>query len=309
MSLWRSISGRLAAFTSASRRKPPSVGCAGGHVDCWSRRVAAALAASAVISTTSADESGAQTVEKAAPAPFPKFEAKRVRPPKPGTKQRIKIQIETPANIPAPPAATEAVAPAAPHKGRYTGFWAEISDSLADGGPGRLAKALRALDGDTPVAAPRLQLMQEIATARGVQILTASVGTDVSPALVLAVIAVESAGKAEAVSSAGAQGLMQLMPDTAARFGVSNALDSGENIAGGVKYLNWLMGEFNRDPVLVLAGYNAGEGSVRSHAGVPPFAETRDYVPKVLAAFQVARSLCMTPPELITDGCVFRRVK
>ena len=59
--------------------------------------------------------------------------------------------------------------------------------------------------------------------------------------------------------------------------------------------------------MLVLAGDNAGEGAVRSHQGVPPFPETRDYVPKVLAAYQVARSLCMTPPELITDGCVFRR--
>lgn len=65
------------------------------------------------------------------------------------------------------------------------------------------------------------------------------------------------------------------------------------------------MGEFDRDPILVLAGYNAGEGSVRKHAGVPPFAETRDYVPKVLAAFQVAQGLCLTPPELISDGCVF----
>jgi soluble lytic murein transglycosylase-like protein len=132
-----------------------------------------------------------------------------------------------------------------------------------------------------------------------------TVGTRVSPALVLAVIAVESSGRADAVSHAGAQGLMQLMPDTAARFGVKNSLKPEENIAGGVKYLDWLMGEFNNDPILVLAGYNAGEGSVRNHAGVPPYAETRDYVPKVLAAFQVASGLCATPPELISDGCVF----
>lgn len=126
-----------------------------------------------------------------------------------------------------------------------------------------------------------------------------------SPALVLAVIAVESAGKVDAVSGAGAQGLMQLMPATAERFGVEDSLIPAENILGGVKYLNWLMDEFDRDPILVLAGYNAGEGSVRTYEGVPPFEETRDYVPKVLAAFQVARGLCQTPPELITDGCVF----
>ena len=157
----------------------------------------------------------------------------------------------------------------------------------------------------TKVAAPRMQQMQEIAKANGIDILRSTIGTQVSPALVLAVISVESAGRPDAVSSAGATGLMQLMPDTAARFGVVDSLLPTENIAGGVKYLDWLMGEFDRDPILVLAGYNAGEGSVRKHAGVPPFAETRDYVPKVLAAFQVAKGLCQTPPELITDGCVF----
>ena len=141
---------------------------------------------------------------------------------------------------------------------------------------------------------------------QGVEILRSTVGTNVSPALVLAVISVESAGRADAVSSAGAQGLMQLMPATAARFGVRDSFLPAQNIAGGVKYLNWLMEEFGNDPILVLAGYNAGEGSIRKHSGVPPYAETRDYVPKVLAAFQVARALCATPPELVSDGCVFQ---
>ena len=63
---------------------------------------------------------------------------------------------------------------------------------------------------------------------------------------------------------------------------------------------------FGGDPLLVLAGYNAGEGAVRAHQGVPPFGETRDYVPKVLAAYDMARKLCMTPPLFVTDGCVFR---
>jgi soluble lytic murein transglycosylase-like protein len=66
------------------------------------------------------------------------------------------------------------------------------------------------------------------------------------------------------------------------------------------------MEEFGNDPILVLAGYNAGEGAVRKHGGVPPYKETRNYVPKVLAAFQVARALCLTPPQLISDGCVFQ---
>lgn len=130
-------------------------------------------------------------------------------------------------------------------------------------------------------------------------------GTDVSPALVLALISVESAGQITAESHAGAQGLMQLMPATAARFGVTDRLNPAENIKAGVAYLAWLMDHFGKDPILVLAGYNAGERAVRSNAGVPPYAETRSYVPKVLAAWTIAKWLCQTPPPLMTDGCVF----
>ena len=134
-----------------------------------------------------------------------------------------------------------------------------------------------------------------------------TVGTRVSPALVLAVMAVESGGRVDAVSRAGAQGLMQLMPATAARFGVSDAFDADQNVAGGVAFLDLLVGMFDGDPILVLAGYNAGENSIADNNGVPPYAETRDYVPKVLEAFRTARALCLTPPELISDGCVFAR--
>jgi len=129
----------------------------------------------------------------------------------------------------------------------------------------------------------------------------------VSPALALAVIAVESGGRADAVSHAGAEGLMQLMPAAAERFGVTDRKNAKESIQGGVKYLDRLMQDFDGDPVMVLAGYNAGENAVRKHGGVPPFAETRDYVPKVLAAFAVARGLCLTPPMLISDACAFRQ--
>jgi hypothetical protein len=73
-----------------------------------------------------------------------------------------------------------------------------------------------------------------------------------------------------------------------------------------VAYLDWLMGNFNRDPLMVIAAYNSGEGAVTANGGVPPYAETRDYVPKVLAAWQVAQGLCMTPPELVSDPCVFK---
>lgn len=246
----------------------------------------------------------------AGPKPFPEFEAKRVKPPAAGTRKRITIQIDPEAQVkpaaqPAPETSETAQARPVAVPGSYGWFWEKISPALADSGPGRLDQALNTLSGNGSVAAPRLQALQAIARERGIPILKSTIGTNVSPALVLAVIAVESSGRSDAVSSAGAEGLMQLMPDTAARFGVEDSFKAEENIAGGVRYLDWLMKKFDNDPILVLAGYNAGAGSVRDHEGVPPFTETRDYVPKVLAAYNVARGLCTTPPELISDGCVF----
>ena len=207
------------------------------------------------------------------------------------------------------PAAAPGADPAAP-KSKYAWYWELVPPGLTQGS-GRYVAAMQALangPGGAQVAAPRLQSMQTIAEIYGKDILLATVGTDVSPALVLAVMGIESAGKVDAVSSAGASGLMQLMPATAERFGVTDRTDPVQNIKGGVAYLAWLMKEFNNDPVMVLAAYNAGEGAVRSNQGVPPYAETRDYVPKVLAAFQVAQGLCLTPPELATDPCVFKVV-
>jgi soluble lytic murein transglycosylase-like protein len=156
------------------------------------------------------------------------------------------------------------------------------------------------------VPGPRLQSLQQVAADYGKEILIATVGTQVSPALVLAVMSAESAGRPDALSDKGAQGLMQLIPATAERFGVSDSTDPAQNIRGGVAYLDWLMKEFDRDPLMVIAAYNAGEGAVKANSGVPPYAETRDYVPKVLAAWQVAQGLCITPPELMTDPCVFK---
>ncbi|PZR00534.1 MAG: lytic murein transglycosylase [Cereibacter sphaeroides] len=201
------------------------------------------------------------------------------------------------------------VAPSAPvANASYGWFWDKVPTTIA-ARDGRFPIALATLSqgpGGSAVSAPRLQTMQEIATKYGTNILAATIGTEVSPALVLAVMGIESGGRVDAVSSAGAQGLMQLIPDTAKRFGVSDSMDAAQNIKGGVDYLDWLMKTFDRDPLMVLAAYNAGEGAVQANAGVPPYAETRDYVPKVLAAWQVAQGLCMTPPELVTDPCVFR---
>lgn len=248
---------------------------------------------------------GVQPISADAPPPFKEFSAKRVKPPSAGTKKRITIQIEPQQEVVAAVPDASRSEPQ-PRLSRFDWFWSDISPDIADSGPGRLDQAMRALArAEAPVPVPRLQQMQALAQAQGIEILKATIGTEVSPALVLAVMMVESGGKPDAKSGAGAEGLMQLMPATADRFGVDDSFEPAENIAGGVKYLDWLMGHFDRDPVLVLAGYNAGEGAVRKHQGVPPYSETRDYVPKVLATFQLARGLCLTPPVLVTDGCVF----
>lgn len=103
------------------------------------------------------------------------------------------------------------------------------------------------------------------------------------PELVLAVIRVESNFNPNAVSPKNAQGLMQLIPETAERFGVRNAWDPEQNLRGGMAYLRWLLDYFEGDLRLALAGYNAGEGAVQRHQGIPPYEETRDYVRRVTA--------------------------
>ena len=112
---------------------------------------------------------------------------------------------------------------------------------------------------------------------------TASRSHGVDAALVHAVITAESGYNPGAISRAGARGLMQLMPDTARRFGVQNIMDPTENIHGGVKYLRELLTMFNGNLELAIAAYNAGENAViRNGNRIPPYAETVNYVPKVL---------------------------
>ena len=268
------------------------------------KRVAATVFGLAVASLAAAQD------ESRPSAVFPDFEAKRVRPPTAGAQKRITVQIDPTAPVPAASTARPdgSIQPNSTVT-RYPWFWEAVGGDLAGASPGRLVEALSVLEGRSEIATPRLQDMQDMIGAHGVSLLTSTIGTEVSPALVLAVMAVESGGRVDAVSRVGAEGLMQLMPATAERFGVSDAFDPAQNIAGAVRFLDWLMQEFSGDPMLVLAGYNAGAGAVREHSGVPPFAETRDYVPKVLAAYRVARNLCATPPIMMSDGCVFQAMK
>ncbi len=238
------------------------------------------------------------------PQPFADFTFKRVGLPTPGAGSRINVQI-APAAGQAVQQVAAATLPALPTLSGFEWFWGEVSPARAEAGPANFARALYVLQNNDASPAPRLQHLQDIAAAHGTDILLATIGTNISPALVVAVISVESAGDTAALSPAGAHGLMQLIPATAERFGVEDSANSADNIRGGVAYLAWLMAHFDQDPILALAGYNAGEGAVRNHDGVPPYNETRAYVPKVLSAWQVARGLCQTRPELITDGCVF----
>jgi soluble lytic murein transglycosylase-like protein len=109
------------------------------------------------------------------------------------------------------------------------------------------------------------------------------------PALVLAVVSVESAFRPEAVSPKGARGLMQLMPKTTRSLGVRDAFDPAQNLDGGSRHLQSLLTLNGGDLPLALAAYNAGQGAVERHGGIPPYRETRAYVKKVLERYRDKR--------------------
>jgi soluble lytic murein transglycosylase-like protein len=118
----------------------------------------------------------------------------------------------------------------------------------------------------------------------------ASILYQIPPELIRAVIKIESDYDARAVSHTGAQGLMQLMPETAVRMQVRDPFDPRENIFGGTRYLRVLANMFNGDLTLTVAGYNAGEAAVVRYAGIPPYEETQDYVVKVVGFYRSYRT-------------------
>jgi soluble lytic murein transglycosylase-like protein len=119
----------------------------------------------------------------------------------------------------------------------------------------------------------------------------------VDPRLAVSIVRAESNFNPLAVSPKNAQGLMQLIPATALRFGVRNPLDPQQNIEGGLAYLGWLLQRFDHDVVKASAAYNAGEGAVDRHQGVPPFPETRAYVARILGFYLATRHQPPPPPE------------
>lgn len=247
------------------------------------------------------------------------FTFKRVKPPSASGGKRITIQIERtwPYRDAAPEGdaaksgdAARAAAVAGTDAERKAAatlewFWDQVPGDVIGANPDRLTTALSTIARNPGRVSADTALLDRILQEHGLSILAATAGKRVSPALVLAVIAVESSGRADAVSSAGAVGLMQLIAATAERFGVADRTDPKENIRGGATYLDLLMTQFKGDPILALAAYNSGENAVLRHGGVPPFAETRAYVPKVIAAWDKARLYCQSLPRYADDGCVF----
>ena len=133
------------------------------------------------------------------------------------------------------------------------------------------------------------RMMARLSPARrGVVNMVATLAHDygVEPRLALAIAAVESGFNPDAVSPKNAMGVMQLIPATAERFNVSNAYDARQNVTGGLRYLRWLLAYFKGDVRFVAAAYNAGEGAVERYLGVPPYAETRAYVERVLGYYR-----------------------
>jgi len=104
--------------------------------------------------------------------------------------------------------------------------------------------------------------------------------------LISSIIKAESNHDPMAISSKGAMGLMQLMPETAKKYGVNNVFDPKDNIEGGVKYLNDLIKLYDRQTNLVLAAYNAGQEAIKKYGGIPPYPETRNYIEKIRASYK-----------------------
>ena len=222
------------------------------------------------------------------------------KPPRKGARKRIRPPGQK-AAVPQPKESKK------PRKARHKWFWA-AHNAKAVARAARWGEALVTLR--TRRARGQEiwpdQRIAKISRTWREQISAAARKHNVSEALLLGVVVTESLGNPNAKSPKGAQGLMQLIPATASRFGVTDAFDPQQNVDAGAAYLAFLLKKFDEDPILALAGYNAGENAVVRHSGVPPYVETRDYVAKVFDAIAGAEKLCITAPTGPRSPCRFR---
>lgn len=218
---------------------------------------------------------------------------KVVRPPNRNARKRLTIQINRPDQ-------RSVVTPR--KRTRHDWFWEDAKTARSAADPAR-APGLAKTAAGRIVGPAHHKVISRVAASYNAELSAAAARAGVSEALLAAVVAAESAGDPRAVSPAGAQGLAQLMPGTAKRFGVADPFNPAEALRGSADYLSFLLNLFDEDVLLALAGYNAGEGAVSRHNGVPPFAETRDYVPIVLGYYDIALSLCAARPAGHRDRC------
>lgn len=170
--------------------------------------------------------------------------------------------------------------------------------AIPDYSAAEMAQTPRAVQ--PPAAAPVLPAAGQ-PFLRG-QILSASARNGVDADFIASVIHAESGFNAKAVSAKGARGLMQLMPATAASLGTKDSFDPAQNIEGGSRYLRQLLVQFNGDAALALAAYNAGPQRVENYKGVPPFAETRKYVARVIHDYNRRKTSAATPASGVASA-------
>ena len=172
--------------------------------------------------------------------------------------------------------------------------WFERAAELGEAAPAKLMASLRSVQAEPRACVGSrgrdLELSKPRRAELAVAIYELAPTFELDPALVLEVVRAESNFNPRAKSHKGALGLMQLIPATARRFNVKDPFEPVQNLRGGMAYLRWLLEHFNGDLQLTLAGYNAGEGAVARHGGVPPYAETRAYVRRILTRYQNAEA-------------------
>ena len=167
--------------------------------------------------------------------------------------------------------------------------WLAQAERLGEPLPPKLMESLRSVQPKPLACIDRSGRNLELSSPRradlAVAIYDMAPRFELDPALVLEVVRAESNFDPRARSHKGALGLMQLIPATARRFGVDDPFEPAQNLRGGMAYLRWLLERFDGDLRLALAGYNAGEEAVERHGGVPPYAETQDYVGRILRRY------------------------